>query len=328
MARKNLLQSVHDTMLDLMAEDDRIVILGEDVGARGGVFRATEGFVERFGEERIIDTPLAESSIVGHAIGMAFAGLLPIAEIQFSDFIWPAMDQIVSEAAKIRYRTNGDFSCPIVIRAPYGGGIRGALYHSQSPEASFAHIPGLKVVMPSTPYDAKGMLRAAMYDPDPVIFFEHKKCYRMIKGDVPDGPYELELGRADVKREGTDLTVISYGLMLHHALAAATRLSEEEGIECEVVDLCSASPIDWDTIFDSVAKTSKALVVSEANRTLCVGSEISAAIGEELFYDLDAPVVRIGAPDVPAMPFAAPLEEFFLPSPEEIHASMRDLARS
>lgn len=328
MARKNLLQAVHDTMFDLMADDDRIVILGEDVGARGGVFRATEGFVERFGEERVIDTPLAESSIVGHAIGMAFAGLLPIAEIQFSDFIWPAMDQIVSEAAKIRYRTNGDFSCPIVIRTPYGGGIRGALYHSQSPEASFAHIPGLKVVMPSTPYDAKGMLRAAMFDPDPVIFFEHKKCYRLIKGDVPDGPYELELGKADVKREGTDLTVISYGLMLHHALAAAARLSEEEGIECEVVDLRSASPIDWDTIFDSVAKTSKALVVSEANRTLCVGSEISASIGEELFYDLDAPVVRIGAPDVPAMPFAGPLEEFFMPSADEIHASMRDLARS
>jgi 2-oxoisovalerate dehydrogenase E1 component subunit beta len=327
-ARKNLLQAVHDTMLDLMAEDDRIVILGEDVGARGGVFRATEGFVERFGEERVIDTPLAESSIVGHAIGMAFAGLLPIAEIQFSDFIWPAMDQIVSEAAKIRYRTNGDFSCPIVIRAPYGGGIRGALYHSQSPEASFAHIPGLKVVVPSTPYDAKGMLRAAMYDPDPVIFFEHKKCYRLIKGDVPDGPYELHLGKADIKREGTDLTVISYGLMMHHALAGAARLSEEEGIECEVVDLRSAAPIDWDTIFDSVAKTSKALVVSEANRTLCVGSEISASISEELFYDLDAPVVRIGAPDVPAMPFAAPLEEFFMPSAEEIYASMRDLARS
>lgn len=328
MARKNLLTSLHDTMLDLLAEDDRVVILGEDVGARGGVFRATDGFVDRFGEERIIDTPLAESSIVGHAIGMAFAGLLPIAEIQFSDFIWPAMDQIVSEAAKIRYRTNGDFNCPIVIRTPYGGGIRGALYHSQSPEASFAHIPGLKVVMPSTPYDAKGMLRAALYDPDPVIFFEHKKCYRMIKGDVPDGPYELDLGKADVKREGRDLTVISYGLMLHHCLAGAERLCSEEGIEAEVVDLRSAAPIDWDTIFDSVVKTSKAIVVSEANRTLCVGSEISATIGEELFYDLDAPVVRIGAPDVPAMPFSAPMEEFYMPSPKAIHASMLDLARS
>jgi 2-oxoisovalerate dehydrogenase E1 component beta subunit len=298
------------------------------VGARGGVFRATEGFVDRFGEERVIDTPLAESSIVGHAIGMAFAGLLPIAEIQFSDFIWPAMDQIVSEAAKIRYRTAGDFNCPIVVRTPYGGGIRGALYHSQSPEASFAHIPGLKVVMPSTPYDAKGMLRAALYDPDPVIFFEHKKCYRLIKGDVPDGPYELDLAKSEVKREGRDLTVVSYGLMLHHCLEAATRLSEEEGIEAEVIDLRSAAPIDWDTIFDSVIKTSKAIVVSEANRTLCVGSEISATIGEELFYNLDAPVVRIGSPDAPAMPFSAPLEEYFLPSLRTIHAAIRDLARS
>ena len=328
MARKNLLTALHDTMFQLMDDDDRVVVMGEDVGARGGVFRATEGFVDKFGEERVIDTPLAESSIVGHAIGMAFAGLLPIAEIQFSDFIWPAMDQIVSEAAKIRYRTAGDFSCPIVVRTPYGGGIRGALYHSQSPEASFAHIPGLKVVMPSTPYDAKGMLRAALYDPDPVIFFEHKKCYRMIKGDVPDGPYELDLGKADVKREGRDVTVVSYGLMLHHCLDAATRLSEEEGIEVEVVDLRSAAPIDWDTIFDSVIKTSKAIVVSEANRTLCVGSEISATIAEELFYDLDAPVVRIGAPDAPAMPFSAPLEECFLPSPSAIHAAIRDLAQS
>ena len=328
MARKNLLTSLHDTMLELMAEDDRVVVMGEDVGARGGVFRATEGLVDRFGEERVIDTPLAESSIVGHAIGMAFGGLLPIAEIQFSDFIWPAMDQIVSEAAKIRYRTNGDFNCPIVVRTPYGGGIRGALYHSQSPEASFAHIPGLRVVMPSTPYDAKGMLRAALYDPDPVVFFEHKKCYRMIKGDVPDGPYELDLGTADVKREGRDLTVVSYGLMLHHCLGAAARLSEEEGIEAEVIDLRSASPIDWDTIFDSVIKTSKAIVVSEANRTLCVGSEISATIAEELFYDLDAPVVRIGAPDAPAMPFSAPLEEFFLPTPAAVHAAIRDLAHA
>lgn len=328
MANKNLLQSIHDSMWEIMAEDDRVVLLGEDVGARGGVFRVTEGFLEEFGEERVIDTPLAESSIVGHAIGMAFHDLLPIAEIQFVDFIWPALNQIVSEAAKIRYRTNGDFNCPIVIRAPYGGGIHGALYHSQSLEATFAHIPGLKVVLPSTPYDAKGLMRAAVYDPDPVLFFEHKKCYRLIKGDVPDEPYELEIGRADIKREGDDLTVVCWGLMMHHCLEAAARLSSEEGYEAEVVDLMCAAPLDWTTIFDSVRKTSKAMIVYEANKTLGLGAEVSARIGEELFDDLDAPVVRIGGPDIPAMPFAKQMEVFFMPSPESIYRSMRDLAES
>jgi 2-oxoisovalerate dehydrogenase E1 component beta subunit len=327
MTEKTLIKTIHDTMWDLMAADDRVLVMGEDVGIRGGVFRATEGFLDKFGEERVIDTPLAESSIVGHGIGMALGGLLPIIEIQFADFIHPAFNQIVQEAARLRYRSNGDFTCPIVIRAPYGAGVHGGLYHSQSVEALFAHIPGLKVVMPSTPYDAKGLLRSALYDPDPVLYFEHKKCYRSIRGEVPDEDYEVPIGRAEIKRQGDGLTVIAYGLMLHYCLDAAARLAEEEGVEAEVLDPRSVAPIDWPMIFDSVVKTSKALIVYEDNRTLGVGAEISARIGEELFYDLEAPVVRIGGPDVPATPYARVLEDWFLPGPEQIYSAMRDLAR-
>ena len=327
MAKKSLIKSIHDTMWDLLASDERVLIMGEDVGIRGGVFRATEGFVEKFGEERVIDTPLAESSIVGHGIGMALGGLLPIIEIQFADFIHPAFNQIVQEAARLRYRSNGDFTCPIVIRAPYGAGVHGGLYHSQSVEALFAHVPGLKIVLPSTPYDAKGLLRSALYDPDPVLYFEHKKCYRMITGEVPDEDYEIPIGKAEIKRKGDALTVIAYGLMLHHCLAAAERLSQEEGLEAEVLDPRSVAPMDWPAIFGSVTKTSKAMIVYEDNRTLGVGAEISARIAEELFYDLDAPVVRIGGPDVPATPYSKVLEEFFLPTPDQIYAQMRELAR-
>ena len=324
--QKTLIKTIHDTMWKLMAEDERVLIMGEDVGIRGGVFRATEGFLDKFGEERVIDTPLAESSLVGHGIGMALGGLLPIIEIQFADFIHPAFNQIVQEAARLRYRSNGDFTCPIVIRAPYGAGVHGGLYHSQSVEALFAHVPGLKIVMPSTPYDAKGLLRSALYDPDPVLYFEHKKCYRLIRGEVPEEEYEIPIGKADIKRGGDRLTVIAYGLMLHHCLEAAARLSEEEGLEAEVLDPRSVAPMDWPAIFESVTRTSKALIVYEDNRTLGVGAEISARIGEELFYDLEAPVVRIGAPDVPATPYAKVLEDFFLPTPDQIYAAMRDLA--
>jgi 2-oxoisovalerate dehydrogenase E1 component beta subunit len=327
MAKKSLIKSIHDTMWDLMADDERVLIMGEDVGVRGGVFRATEGFVEKFGEERVIDAPLAESSIVGHGIGMALGGLLPILEIQFADFIHPAFNQIVQEAARLRYRSNGDFTCPIVIRAPYGAGVHGGLYHSQSVEALFAHVPGLKIVMPSTPYDAKGLLRSALYDPDPVLYFEHKKCYRMITGEVPDEAYDIPIGKAEIKREGDGLTVIAYGLMLHHCLAAAERLSREEGVEAEVLDPRSVAPMDWPAIFQSVTKTSKAMIVYEDNRTLGVGAEISARIGEELFYDLEAPVVRIGGPDVPGTPYSKVLEDFYLPTPDQIYAQMLELAR-
>jgi 2-oxoisovalerate dehydrogenase E1 component beta subunit len=324
---KNVIQTIHDTLWDAMKADDRVLIMGEDVGARGGVFRATAGFLEEFGEQRVLDTPLAESSIVGCAIGMALHGLLPVAEIQFADFIHPAFDQLVSEAARIRYRSAGDWGCPMVVRAPYGGGVHGALYHSQSIEAFYGHVPGLKVVVPSTPYDVKGMLLAAIDDPDPVLFLEHKKTYRLIKGEVPDEPYEVPIGKADVKREGEDLTVVAYGLMLHQALEAAHRLEEEEGFSTEVVDVRTIAPLDKETIFDSVRKTGKAMVIYEDNRTFGAGAEISAAIAEELMFYLDAPVVRIGGPDVPAMPYSTPLEHYFLPDTEKIYERLKELAK-
>jgi len=324
---KNVVQTIHDTLQEEMQADERIVVLGEDVGARGGVFRVTAGFLDEFGERRVIDTPLAESGIVGVAIGMALHGMLPIAEIQFADFIHPAFDQLVSEAARIRYRSNGDFGVPLVVRAPWGGGVHGALYHSQSIEAFYGHVPGLKTVVPSTPYDAKGMLRAAIRDPDPVLFLEHKKTYRLIKGEVPDEPYEVPIGVADVKREGSDLTVIAYGLMLHLCLEAAEKLATEDGFEAEVVDLRTIAPLDKPTIIDSVRKTAKAMVVYEDNRTYGAGAEVIATIAEELMFELDGPLVRIGGPDIPAMPFAGPLEHVYMPNAEGIHARMLELAK-
>jgi 2-oxoisovalerate dehydrogenase E1 component beta subunit len=325
-AEKNVVGAIHDTLWEEMQADDRVVILGEDVGARGGVFRATADFLQEFGEQRVIDTPLAESSIVGVTIGMALHGLLPVAEIQFADFIHPAFDQIVSEAARIRYRSNGDFGVPLVIRAPFGGGVHGALYHSQSIEAFYGHVPGLKVITPSTPYDVKGMLRSAIRDPDPVLFLEHKKTYRLIKGEVPDEPYEVPIGPADVKREGDDLTCVAYGLMLHYCLEAAQKLEEDQGISVEVVDVRTIAPLDRQTILDSVRKTGKAMVVYEDNRTYGVGAEILATIAEEAMFDLDGPLVRIAGPDIPAMPFAVPLEHFFMPGVDKIHAAMKRLA--
>jgi 2-oxoisovalerate dehydrogenase E1 component beta subunit len=327
MTEKNVVQTIHDTLQEEMQADERVVVLGEDVGARGGVFRVTAGFLDEFGERRVIDTPLAESGIVGVAIGMAVHGMLPVAEIQFADFIHPAFDQIVSEAARIRYRSNGDFGVPLVIRAPWGGGVHGAMYHSQSIEAFYGHVPGLKTVVPSTPYDAKGMLRAAIRDPDPVLFLEHKKTYRLIKGEVPDEPYEVPIGVADVKREGSDLTVVAYGLMLHLCLEAAEKLAAEDGFEAEVVDLRTIAPLDKRTILDSVRKTAKAMVVYEDNRSYGAGAEVVATIAEELMFDLDGPLVRIGGPDIPAMPFAGPLEHVFMPNAESIYARMLELAK-
>jgi 2-oxoisovalerate dehydrogenase E1 component beta subunit len=327
MTQKNVVTAIRDALHDEMADDERIVLLGEDVGARGGVFRISAGWVEEFGEERVIDTPLAESGLVGIAIGMALHGLLPVAEIQFADFIHPAFDQIVSEAARMRYRSNGDFGCPLVIRAPWGGGIHGALYHSQSIEAFYAHVPGLKVVAPSTPADAAGMLRSALRDPDPVLFLEHKKTYRAVTGEVPDDRYRTPLGLADVKREGHDLTVVSYGYALHQCLDAAARLAEE-GVSVEVVDVRSLSPLDTGTILASVRKTAKAMVVYEDKRTYGAGAEIAATIAEEAMFDLDAPIVRIGGPDIPAMPFASALEHFYMePEPDQLHHRMLELAR-
>ncbi len=327
MSEKNLVTAIHDTLHGEMAADDRIVVLGEDVGARGGVFRVTQGFLDEFGERRVIDTPLAEGAIVGLAVGMALHGLLPVAEIEFADFIHPAFDQIVSEVARMRYRTNGDFGLPMVIRAPWGGGVHGALYHSQSVEAFFGHVPGLKVVAPGTPYDAAGMLRSAIADPDPVLFLEHKRTYRLISGEVPDEPYTVPIGPADVKREGTDVTAIAYGLMLHHCLEAAERLERDHGISVEVVDVRTISPLDAETILGSVRKTGKAMVVYEDNRTYGVGAEIVATIAEEAMFDLDGPLVRIGGPDVPAMGFATNLEHAFMPDADLIHDRLLELAR-
>ncbi len=329
MTEKNVVTAIRDALHDEMAADERIVLLGEDVGARGGVFRVSDGWMAEFGEHRVIDTPLAESGIVGIAIGMALHGLLPIAEIQFADFIHPAFDQIVSEAARIRYRSNGDFGVPLVIRTPCGGGIHGALYHSQSIEAFYAHVPGLKVVMPATPADAVGLLRSAIRDPDPVLFLEHKKTYRAVKGEVPDEWFEVPIGVADVKREGEDLSVITYGYELHRCLEAAQRLEEDEQISVEVVDVRTIAPLDVETILTSVRKTSKAMVVYEDNRSFGAGAEIAATIAEEAMFDLDGAIVRIGGPDIPAMPFAAALEHYYIePEPDHLYRRMLELARS
>jgi 2-oxoisovalerate dehydrogenase E1 component beta subunit len=325
MAEKTLVQTVHDTLQAEMRRDDRVLMLGEDVGARGGVFRATMGFLDEFGEDRVVDTPLDECLIAGVAIGMALDGLRPVAEMQFADFIFPAFNQIVSEAARIRYRSNGDFSVPLVIRAPYGGGVHGALYHSQSIEAFFAHVPGLKVVLPSTPYDVKGMLIQAMEDEDPVLFLEHKKTYRMITGEVPDDRYRIEFGRAEVRREGTDLTCVSYGLMHHFCVEAAERLSGD-GIDVEVIDLRSIYPLDTETVLQSVAKTNKVMIVYEDNKFLGAGAEVAAQIGEQALFELDAPIVRVAGPHVPAMPYAPTLEHWFLPDVDRIEQEMRKLA--
>lgn len=325
MTEKNLVTAIHDTLLEEMRADDRIVVLGEDVGARGGVFRVTMGFLEEFGEGRVLDTPLDEALIAGVAIGMAIDGLIPVAEMQFADFIFPGFNQIVQEAARIRYRSNNDFGAPLVLRAPYGGGVHGALYHSQSIEAFFAHVPGLKVVAPSTPYDAKGMLIQAIQDPDPVLFLEHKKCYRLIKGEVPDERYNIEFGKAEVRRPGNDVTCVSYGLMHHYCVEAAERLAKD-GIDIEVIDIRSIYPLDTETILESVGKTGKAMVVYEDNKFLGLGAEIAAQIAEHSLFDLDAPVVRVAGPHVPAMPFAPTLESWFMPSVDTIEQEMRKLA--
>ena len=312
-------------MHEEMARDPRVVVLGEDVGRHGGVFRATDGLWKEFGDMRVIDTPLAELSIVGVAIGLALNGMLPIAEIQFADFMAPAFDQIVNEAARMRYRSAGDWTCPMVVRAPYGGGIHGALYHSQCVESFYAHVPGLKVLCPSTPYDAKGLLKAAVRDPDPVMFFEHKKTYRLIKGEVPDGDYTVPIGKADVKRAGEHLSIFSYGMMLHHSLEVAERVAKD-GISVEVVDLRTLRPLDTDAVLTSAKKTGKCLVVYEDNQFGGYGAEVAALIAEEAFEYLDGPIMRLGSPEAPAVPFSTPMEEWFMLNPEKIEAAVRKLA--
>jgi 2-oxoisovalerate dehydrogenase E1 component beta subunit len=325
MASKNLLEAVRETLHDALVRDDRVFIMGEDVGARGNVFLITAGFLAEFGRDRIIDTPLAEASIVGIAVGAAMAGMRPIAEIQFADFIYPAFNQIVGEAAKVRYRSAGGNACPLVIRTPYGGGVRGALSHSVSIEALFYHVPGLHVLAPSTPSDAKGLLNSAIDEDDPVLFLEHKKTYRLVKGEVPEGDYRVPIGKADIARVGTDLSVITYGLMRHYAVEAAEQLAKE-GVNAEVVDLRSIRPMDRETIVKSATKTRRVLVVHEDNKFGGVGAEVSAALAEDAFFELDAPIRRLCGPDVPAMGYAKEYEEAFMPSPERIAHAMRELA--
>jgi 2-oxoisovalerate dehydrogenase E1 component subunit beta len=327
MATKNLLQAIGEGLAEEMRSDDSVMVLGEDVGRAGGVFRVTQGLQDEFGPVRVMDTPLAESLIVGSAIGLSVNGMRPVAEIQFADFIPPAFDQIVNEAARFYYRSNGAWSCPITIRAPYGAVPGGALYHSQSIEAWFCNTPGLKVVAPTFPADAKGMLKSAIRDPNPVLFLEHKRTYRLIKEDVPEVDYSVPLGKARVHREGTDLTVVSYGLMLYTALEVAQKLSEEHGIEVEVVEPRTLYPLDKETILGSAKKTGKFLAVSEANLTGSVSGEIAAIIAREAFEWLDGPVIRLGAPDIPAAAFARPMMDFFVPSAEKIEAAMLELAR-
>ncbi|MHB8191893.1 MAG: alpha-ketoacid dehydrogenase subunit beta [Bellilinea sp.] len=325
MAEITMVEAIRQAMDEELARDENVFIVGEDVGVRGGVFRATVGLFDKYGGERVIDSPLAELSIVGVGIGAALYGMRPICEIQFADFIYPAFNQIVSEAAKMCYRSNGEWTVPMVIRAPYGGGIGGGLYHSQSVEAFFTHIPGLKVVIPSNPYDAKGLLKSAVRDPNPVLYLEPKKGYRLIRGEVPEGEFTVPIGPAKVSREGTDLTVYAYGMMLHYTLQAAEKLAGE-GVNVEVVDLRTLYPVDKQTVLESVRKTGKALIVHEDNLTGGYGGEIAAIIVEEAFTDLDAPVRRLCGPDVPAVPFSHPMQDWFMPNAEKIAQAMRDLA--
>ena len=325
MAVKSVIEAVREAIREEMQRDPSVFVMGEDVGIRGGVFLATQGLMEEFGEDRIIDTPLAEASIIGIALGAAFRGQRPIPEIQFSDFVWPSVNQLIGEAARTCYGTNGALNVPMTVRIPYGGGIRGGLFHSQNIETHFFHTPGLKVVAPSTPYDAKGLLKSAVRDDNPVVFLEHKKTYRLVRGEVPDEEYTLPIGVADVKRPGRDLTIVTYGLTLHYCLEAAEQAAAD-GIDTEVVDLRTLSPLDTDMVLESVKKTGKLLIVHEDNITGGVGAEIAALVADQAFDYLDGPVSRVCGPDVPTMPFAQTLEDAYMPSPESILAALRKLA--
>jgi 2-oxoisovalerate dehydrogenase E1 component beta subunit len=317
------LEAISQALDEEMSRDERVFLMGEDIGIYGGAFKITEGFLDKFGEWRVLDTPLSESGIVGAAIGAAMMGLRPVVEMQFADFISCAFDQITEVAAKNHYRWGA--AVPLVIRAPFGGGVHGGPFHSECPEGWFFHSPGLKIVAPSTPYDAKGLLTAAIRDPNPVIYFEHKFLYRRIKAVLPEGEIVVPIGKADVKRTGQDISVITYGAMVHVALEAA-EASAKEGIELEVVDLRSLMPFDQETIYESVKKTSKAIVLHEDNKTGGVGAEIAARLSEDCFDHLDGPILRIAAPDTP-VPFSTPLEEYFLPNARDVVAAAKRLAK-
>jgi 2-oxoisovalerate dehydrogenase E1 component beta subunit len=324
MTEATLIQGVNQALREALRQDPDVVLLGEDIGVNGGVFRATDGLLKEFGEERVIDTPLNESGIVGTAAGMALYGMKPVAEIQFLDFIYPAFDQIVSEVAKFRYRSGGQFPCPMVIRAPYGGGIKGGLYHSQSTEQLFTSIPGLKVVIPSTPADAKGLLLTSIFDEDPVIFLEPKRIYRTVTGEVPAGDHRVPLGEARVVREGSDVSVFAYGAMVPVAQQACQGL-DSQGIHCELLDLRSLVPLDEAAILRSVEKTGRAVIVHEAPGFCGFGAEIAAILAEKALYSLKAPVSRVTGYDTP-FPYA--LEHLYLPSVDRISRAIERTARA
>ena len=322
MAAVTYLEAIRQGIWEEMERDSSVFILGEDVGLYGGAFKVTEGLLERFGEDRVVDTPISESAIVGAAIGAALMGMRPIAEMQFADFISCAFDQITNFAAKCRYRWGA--GVPMVIRGPSGGGIHGGPYHSQNPEMHYVHTPGLKVVAPSTVYDAKGLIKAAIRDEDPVVYFEHKFLYRRLKEELPDGDWTVPIGKADIKRTGSDISVITYGAMVHLALEAAATLAND-GIELEIVDLRTLVPLDKERILESVKKTSKVILLHEDVRTGGIAGELAAIIAEEAFEYLDGPIMRITAPDTP-VPYSPPLEEFFLPKTSDIIRVARQLA--
>jgi pyruvate dehydrogenase E1 component beta subunit len=319
MPTMNIIEAVRNALQTQMRADSRVVILGEDVGKFGGVFRATSGLYDEFGADRVIDTPLAESGIIGTAIGMALYGLRPVPEIQFGDFIYPAFDQIVNELAKFRYRSGGQYPCPVVIRTPVGGGIRGGHYHSQSPETLFIHTAGLKVVAPSNPYDAKGLLLACMRQNDPVLFMEPKRIYRASKGDVPDGEYTIEIGKAQIVREGTQVTVIAWSGMVSIAEEAAKQ-AEQAGISVEVIDLRTLMPFDIDTLLESTRKTGRVVIVHEAPRTCGFGAELIASIQERAMEHLEAPIIRVTGFDTP---FPYSLEHEYMPNPDRVLGAVR-----
>ena len=321
MAVINIVQAVNQALREEMRRDDRIIVLGEDVGKDGGVFRATEGLYEEFGQDRVIDTPLAESGIIGTAIGMAVYGLNPVPEIQFLDFIYPAFDQIVTNLAKLRYRSGGQYSCHLVVRAPYGGGIKGGHYHSQSSEAYFCHTAGLKVVIPATPYDTKGLLLSSMRDQDPVIFLEPKKIYRAVKGEVPEGEFTVPIGKAKVAREGTDVSIFAYGAMLHVAMEAA-ELAAKNNVQVEVVDLRTLIPLDIDAVLDSVKKTGRVIILHEAPKTGGFGAEIAALIAEKGIEYLKGPIIRVTGYDTP---FPYTLEEHYMPNAQKVLSAVNKI---
>lgn len=320
MAKRNLVEAINSGLIVEMERDSRVVVLGEDVGKEGGVFRVTDGLQVKFGLNRVFDTPLAESGIIGVSIGMAVKGLRPVAEIQFEGFLHLSMNQIMNHAARIRNRSRGRFTCPLVIRSPWGGGIHAPEHHSDSPEALFAHTPGLKVVIPSTPYDAKGLIISAIRDPDPVLFFEPKRIYRAIREEVPDGEYTVPIGKAKLVREGKDVTAITWGAMVREVLRAA-EAADKEGVKVEVIDLRSISPMDDETFLESVRKTGRAVVVHEAPPTCGVGAEVIARINEKALFSLQGPVVRVTGFDT-IVPLTK-LESHYLPSPERILAGIR-----